>query len=115
MQDSLLKNKRKYEDTKSELLPSSINFLLLKVSQSFGSNSLLLEFQDEMEITKNFRLGYCTLKGINQPRIGIASSIRQGSHELDFHMTRYLALKCMYYFNLEIKNFTTSEPHRFQK
>lgn len=63
----------------------SINFLLLKVSQSFGSNSLLLEFQDEMEITKNFRLGYCTLKGINQLPIGIASSIRQGSHELDFH------------------------------
>lgn len=60
------------------------------VSQPLGSNSLLIEIHDEMELSKIFWLGYCTSNGINEVFVVMASSIHQGNDVLDFHMDRYL-------------------------
>ena len=72
------------------------------VSQPLGSNSLLIEIHDEMELSKIFWLGYCTSKGINEVFVIMASSIQQGNDVLDFHTNRYLVWSVCF-FNLEIK------------
>ena len=83
-------NLAKHEDIKSKVLPASKMSFLLRVSQPLGSNSLLLEIHDEMELSKILWLGYCTSKGINEVFVIMASSIQQGNDVLDFHMNRYL-------------------------
>ena len=101
-------NVAKHEDNKSKVLPASKMSFLLRVSQPLGSNSLLLEIHDEMELSKIFWLGYCTSKGINDVFVIMASSIQQGHDVLDFHTNRYLVWSVCF-FNLEIKTSPTAK------